>query len=901
MFFAEDRLFFYFKNRQKILDNLRKFCYTATNRSKNMAIEGRYETITRPPQTGETLASLPLLQKYAEVLQTAEENLQNNKGAFYAELSEAREVSYCYALNSVYRELLKWQNKQPDNTEISQLRKDTADLFKQILPQEFPHIGNNYEIKPDFIEFDTKNAVTGEVLNPQPVNMPDNVKTNFQSVLQHLDEFLSKNETNQKYEDGSLQERERFEKFDKISFAALRKMQYYLTEKTENQHVYSFQSTEEKTRAHRNTLKKQIETLTHITADNAADFERNQQVVSNTLDGLGMRMVWCQEPPYEAAFVENLYYMKKELQQEQTPPEFYNTKLPVFLNLCQNMAEFNPEETQKMSALLKEFMEKPSKEKLIETIEETQRTAFELREIDQAKSMAMRAAFNGIIRNPSKKSLSSAIIDVLDVRDLIGQQNLSAEKQQRLDAYLKADYTSEEYANGLKNNKIWNICRQVPQFKELEKEMLAQMKIMSIPPQTVENLKYDDFAFLINRRKITNYRQISDKSGVKIASDKEKCLKNWAANHEKELRQTMFAFYKKKHTLALTLEGRKKHQSRQEITAAITERAQKETDKAIQNMLHGISTKDHNVHHFFPLSNIAYFERMTGKSFTKINEETVYINKEVHDLLHINENAMDEKGRLHFGKDKAYRTKYVHQDRIIKHGRDIEGYYDRAVMGIIMPKDGIVAMPDVNSFIFAPEKLTENIKLQAQTIEYRKTYDSYILNQTQQRVATELKKIPTDNSLESKAVANLQEEMEKATSVREYCNFSGKFFRLQGAIKQQIQKQVQEPTLTQQAILEVNTKYYQPLATLPHIASNKVSLFLTQAVELLQNKAKEIVMSLHPAQNIEISENQQEMNKARQMVADKNSAQKDKNTSAKIRNLQIKKKQHFSKKIRQYA
>ena len=111
-----------------------------------MAIDDRYVPIGRPPQTDATLASLPLLENYAEVLNVAEKNVQNGEGAYYVKKAASREVSYCYILNSIYRELLKWQNKQPDNQDIVVLRQAMVSMFKYAVRQEFPHIGDNYEI-----------------------------------------------------------------------------------------------------------------------------------------------------------------------------------------------------------------------------------------------------------------------------------------------------------------------------------------------------------------------------------------------------------------------------------------------------------------------------------------------------------------------------------------------------------------------------------------------------------------------------------------------------------------------------------------------------------------------------------------------------------------------------------
>lgn len=878
-----------------------------------MAIDDRYVFVEKPPQTGETLANLPLLKKYAEILNAAESNAQKGEGTYYMAEPFSREVSYSYIFNSIYRELLKWQNKQPENYDIPAMRQAMVELFKYVVEQEFPHIGNNYEIRPDFIEFDTKNLTTGEILDPKPGDLTEKDSIEADNALQHtlsqivlqkailmLDKFMNENEEKQVYEEGSRQERQKAKKFDDVSFGVLRKMQYYLTEKMSDKQVYSFQSTEEQARAFRNTLKKQIEPLTHMNFENAANFERNQQVLSNTLDGLGMRMVWCQEPPYEAEFVDNLYFMKKDLQQEQTPPEFYNTKLPIFLNLCEKMKEFNPDETQKMSGLLNDFMEKPSKSKLIEVIEETQRTAMELREIDQTKSIVMRAAWNGLIKMPSEKQLSPVIDDILKIRNYIGRQNLSVEAQEKVDAYLKADYTPESYKNALEKNKIWNVCKEVPQFAALEDALLNQMKAMSISPENVANLKYADIAFLLNRRNVSKQKTLSDTSGVEIPSDKAEYLKNLVAEHEKELRQTLHAFYRKKHTQSLTLEGRKQNLSKQEIAQSIAEKADKMTDKAISRMKRGISNEDFNAHHIFPLSNIAYFERVTGKSFAEINKNILYINKDIHELLHINENAMDEKGRLHFGKDMACRTKYIHRDRMLKHGNKVTGYYDAATMGIIMPKDGIKVMVDFNSYIFDAEKLAENVKLQEQTIEYRQAYDTYMLNQAQKHIIDDISQIPDDESAEFANVKGLGKQLKQVSHPRQYCGITDQLYRIQQALTEALKQEDIEPTPTQQKILNLNSKYYQPLAVVPHVSTAKVSMFLTQAADFLKNKAKEIVLSVKDALQDEQPAVHPEMNKARQMVQAQNTDEQ-KAVNVALQPQKVRKMPQVRRKDEQYA
>ena len=556
------------------------------------------------------------------------------------------------------------------------------------------------------------------------------------------------------------------------------------------------------------------------------------------------------------------------------------------------MEEFNPEETKKMSALFKDFTEEPSEQKLVDLVEETRRVALELRSIDDAKSKAMRAAWNGEIRHPVRKNLSPVIHDILKTRDLVYRQSLTASEKIKRDAYLSVDYALEDYQKALQKSKIWNVCAQVPQFKSLETELLKQMKVLSIPPQSVAELKYDDFSFIINQSGITNRR---------ISSDREVYVKNLVAKNEKELRRMFTAFYKKKYTLALTSKGRRKGQSKQEIAEAIMNKAKAETKNTIKLMKDGKLSEDFNAHHIFPLSNISYFERMTSKSFTEINKNVVFINKGIHELLHINENSMDEKGRLHLGKDMACRTKYIHQDRAIEKDAQVIGYYDRATMGTIMLKDGITAMVDFDSYLFDPNKLAENIKLQQQTIEYRKASDAYSLSRAQNRAINILSKIPEDKSKESSSVSLYSKLFEGVSLPREYCAIASNFQQLKQDVSQNLQNENREPTATEQAILKTNLRYYQPLVSVPHVSADSKSSFLKQAIERLSSKAKEIGMSIQNTLQAAQPLLHPEMEKARQMVNAKNGEIENKAKTVSLSPQNSEQKPHVVRKIEQYA
>ncbi|MBR6355324.1 MAG: hypothetical protein IKR92_00575 [Alphaproteobacteria bacterium] len=744
-----------------------------------MAVRFRYVEVDELPETGVMLASAPYLQKYDEVLDSAVENLEKQSLAYYNTAEQdAREISYMYALNSIYRSLSKWQKDYPnENIDIQQLRQDIVDIVPYFMEKEFP--GIEYKIEDNLVKYKTEDKVTKKIIDPQAFEIDAEQKARLNDILRRVDGFVvqrgpfhivdeddeeenkSANEeentgelsndvadvqTKKQYIVRNKGKRNKRQDTRQMSlqeqsghrmFALLCKMCYFLKRKSDNQQVYDFKTSSERANTLKNDLLQKVENLTK--QENVQDkriFSRNQQVLADQLDQHGMEIVWYKELPYETDFVNHLENMKTELQESDIPPEFFNTKLPLLLKLSEDLQNLDPEETKTLAEIHQKFKnsDELSKEDVLALVTETQRIALEKCEIDQIKSTAMRAAWDGLIRNPDKRFLSPVIQDLLKVRDNICQQGLKPEMQQKVDAYLKTDYTNIQY--DLNKNKVWNIVKQVPQFKSLETELIKQARAMGVSPQDFETLKYDDIAFLLNRARIENTSQMYNKDGVKIVSDKSLYYKNLLQNNEKALRKTIQDYYYKKYMMEMVMNGEAHRKTQSRIQRKAKAAALKQTNDVIENMRlisedirladDDMSLKnkdfDFNVHHYPPISKIAQFERMTGQPFYKINQSVLLVNRDLHNFFHINENAIDKSGRLRTGDNIANQTKYVLRDRQIKDGDDVVGYYGSAVSCMIVPKRGMVAMVDFKSFVFASLSLRIYQRLQKDLIELNKKY-----------------------------------------------------------------------------------------------------------------------------------------------------------------------------------
>jgi hypothetical protein len=293
------------------------------------------------------------------------------------------------------------------------------------------------------------------------------------------------------------------------------------------------------------------------------------------------------------------------------------------LKLSEDLQKSHPDMKEKLEQLHHNVRdaENPKVEDILELTKETQRVALELREIDQAKSNAMRAAWDGVIRNPNKENVAQILRDRVLASENAYQQNLSPEMRAKVEAYKKANYSEQDYHP--ENNKIWSVISNVPQFKQLEKILVHQAQFLGVPPQDFEKLKYDDLTFLLNCSRTQNTGIIFDKTGISVQSDRSEYYKNLVANHEKELRLSLQDFYAKRYMMKMVETGIAHKKTQARLQKKVNFMAQQKADEIIENLRQGNGNEEFNCHHFPPLSKIAQFERMTGKPFYEINKSVL--------------------------------------------------------------------------------------------------------------------------------------------------------------------------------------------------------------------------------------------------------------------------------------
>ncbi len=697
-----------------------------------MAVDTRYQTIDDLPEAGINLACAPALANYSGVLNEAQKNQgTRNGGASYNESDiPTREISYVYALNSIYRDLNQWQNERnnlEDNVEVAGLRQEIRDIFPYFMNSEFPQPADaapNYVINDDFIQIDTKNIETNQIINPLSFSMDEAHAQSLDAFLQKIDAFIEKRHKEDAASKGgnSLINRNL-----SISLDFIRKMQFFIARKAQGRQVFDFRTTEEKSRTFRNGFIRNIENVLQTQKNKNVSFAKSTQEFSDFLDSNGMQVVWYQEPPYESEFVNHLDEMKQDLLGD-TPDNFYNTKLPVFMDLCKNLHEFNPTEAASLKAQMDDFLNAPDKSKLAAAIEEAKRVSLDLQETDFVKSRVMRAAWDGMIANQPKKRLSPFMQEILLIREHLVNPNASEEMKQKIADYTSTHYKPEDY--DLSQSKVWNICKQVPQFAQLEDALSKKICAMDIPPQKIAEFTYADVAYLLNHSVASRTKSFADNEGLAVASDKCRYFKELVANNEAELRKSLQSYYQQKFTMQLINDGVAQKKSDIKIQKKVAAEAEAAAESVIADMRAGRANKDFNGHHNFALSNIAYFEKVTGKPFTEINQHIVLINKDFHDLIHLNENNVDRNGQIRMNQNITHRTKYVPQNMLITKNNRISGYMGRALSFAVMAKSGIKAMIDFRSFIFDKETLQENIRAQQQMIDYRKEQKNKFNNLT---------------------------------------------------------------------------------------------------------------------------------------------------------------------------
>lgn len=228
--------------------------------------------------------------------------------------------------------------------------------------------------------------------------------------------------------------------------------------------------------------------------------------------------------------------------------------------------------------------------------------------INNTKTCVLRASWDGFIERPKDTSVCSPVFQ---------------------EYVYKANAHTDPKSYKLEDSEVWNICSQVPEFADLKFTVVNGLASIGFPSERINELRYPDIAMIINMQKsISSFKveklQKRNKGGavvdaVKIKSAREKYFKNFAHQHEKELR------------LLLASQGHSKNFANDLIEKM-------RTGKAVDAYFDG--------HHNFPLSDPEGFEKATGRSWTQMNSDVRLLSKEVHTLLHATENNVNAIGKI---------------------------------------------------------------------------------------------------------------------------------------------------------------------------------------------------------------------------------------------------------------
>ncbi len=226
--------------------------------------------------------------------------------------------------------------------------------------------------------------------------------------------------------------------------------------------------------------------------------------------------------------------------------------------------------------------------------------------ISQAKTCALRAAWDGFIERPNQYSCSPTL-------------------RERLNHPRPGNDNPKQY--NLEKNEIWKICKQMPEFAEIKSDLQKALANRDYPADKISELSYADMAYLIceyrqpsaaevKRRQKQNKNEVD---GVKLqSSGRAKFFKKYARKHETDLVKILEA------------KGLEKSLIKQTINL----------------MKAGKSNDFLDGHHNFAINDPDAFCKATGKKWWQMNDQVVLMAKDSHNLLHAIENNVTARGVL---------------------------------------------------------------------------------------------------------------------------------------------------------------------------------------------------------------------------------------------------------------
>lgn len=292
--------------------------------------------------------------------------------------------------------------------------------------------------------------------------------------------------------------------------------------------------------------------------------------------------------------------------------------------------------------------------------------------ITQTKTSVLRAAWDGYIAQPkSPRACSETLKELINMR---GKEEFN--KLPTTDA--------EKY--DLSQSKVWEVCQEMPVFKEIEGELQKALSQIHFPAEKLNDLTYQDVAWLVNAYHTPDAQEVkerqenglSDINGFMLkSSGKKNYYKHFANEHEKDLRALLA---KQDYDKEFINDAVKKMKAGKTVT-----------DKDGNELF--------NAHHNFPINDPNYFEQTHPKlNWTDMNgyDNIVTMDKDVHKSLHCTENNVTGNGYISEDAGESNRTIFTDS----KTGEQF--YY------LIQVDDGIKAVTGFNNEIIYDKKYLQS-------------------------------------------------------------------------------------------------------------------------------------------------------------------------------------------------
>ncbi len=448
-----------------------------------------------------------------------------------------------------------------------------------------------------------------------------------------------------------------------------------------------------------------------LNGETAKDFDKNLQEAANFYQQHGTRLVAV---PYWKGYK---YLAEKEepLKRLAADLDYRNPDTTVgaaYKNYTEGKSDekgkwtherYNAvriEAQKKLEAAQKEFKQSLQTDSLLAE-------AYHRREINQAKTCILRAAWNGYIVQPEKEYLSETLRAHLNYREAnLDKMNVQLSENERTDA-------QQKFSEELAKNEIWQLCEQSPAFAAHKKDIISSLINLNVPPEMVEKLNYSDLTHLMNQsaKELVNAGG-KEVDGVKIDSDKEKFLRRIYNEHKDDIRMTLEASGKEKEYI----------------------------DDFLNKLKNGKCNDDFDVHHDFEISDPEAFEQATGESFIEMNNHVTLVSREMHLIYHLTENYVTQNGRSSF-KFESVELAYHDGDEqdpnqkignAEAHRTIFEDKKGNMFYLLPMPEEGIDCVMGDDRYIFNKHMLTDCLANKMADVNLFKTKMKQAINSTEQ-------------------------------------------------------------------------------------------------------------------------------------------------------------------------